>query len=253
MSNREFTVENEYTYDRSSPLRWILSHVRRYPILPLGVVVMGIIDSALFSQGPLYIGKAFDHVLSPEANAATLAQLCLAVLGFQFGGALVSVLRNLFNEFLAQRMERDARQELYISLLGKSLTFHRSQRIGDIMARATNDVRQLNFMFSPGLRLIFASLMSLVMPIIAMGSIHLELLIVPLVFVAGLAITVYGYTRQLEVPGLARQRRDRDKFQGGAVQHRDVGRISWFNRRLCALPGGTTRQQKSREEYRVTY
>ena len=44
-------------------------------------------------------------------------------------------------EFLAQRVERDARDELYVSLLGKSQTFHGRQRIGDIMARATNDVR----------------------------------------------------------------------------------------------------------------
>jgi ATP-binding cassette subfamily B protein len=197
MSNREFTVQDEHAYNRSSPVRWIVSHVGRYPLLPLGVVVMSAVASALTAQAPLYIGKAFDHVLSPEANAGTLLHLSLAVLAFLFGGALVSVIRNLFNEFLAQRMERDARQELYISLLGKSLTFHRRQRIGDVMARATNDVRQLNFLFSPGLRLIFSSLMSLVMPIIAMASIHVELLIVPLVFVVGLVITVYDYTRQL--------------------------------------------------------
>jgi ATP-binding cassette, subfamily B, bacterial len=41
-----------------------------------------------------------------------------------------------------------------ISLLGKSQTFHNRQRVGDIMARATNDVRQLNPMMNPGVSLI---------------------------------------------------------------------------------------------------
>jgi ATP-binding cassette subfamily B protein len=217
MVKREFTVENEYRYNQSNAARWIVSHVGRYPLLPVGTIVMGTLASALFSRAPLYIGRAFDHILSPQANAQTLLWLSLAVLGFQLGGAAVSVVRNLFNEFLSQRMERDARQELYISLLGKSLTFHRRQRIGDVMARATNDVRQLNFMFSPGLRLIFASLMSLVMPIIAMGSIHAELLIVPLVFVVFLALTVYGYTRQLN-PVAAAQRRQFGKLNSGLAE-----------------------------------
>ena len=214
MSKREFTAENEHPYDRSGRVRWIVSHVLRYPILPLGTVLLGITSSALGSQAPLYVGRAFDHVLSPERNPRALLLLSLSVVGFRLGEAVVSVLRNLFNELLAQRMERDARDELYVSLLGKSQTFHSRQRIGDVMARATNDVRQLNFMFSPGLRLIFASLMSLVMPIIAMGSIHTELLLVPLLFVVGLGLAIWHYTRQLNPIAEARQQQFGDMNAG---------------------------------------
>ena len=217
MPKREFTVENEHVYNLTSPVRWILSHVTRYPLLPLGAVLMGIAGSALGSRAPLYTGRAFDHVLSPERNLRTLLNLSLAVLGLRLGEALISVLRNLFNEFLAQRMERDARDELYVSLLGKSQTFHSRQRIGDLMARATNDVRQLNFMFSPGLRLIFASLMSLVMPIIAMGSIHPQLLTVPLLFVIGLVLTIWHYTRQLN-PVAKAQREQFGKMNTGLAE-----------------------------------
>jgi ATP-binding cassette subfamily B protein len=205
VSKREFTVENEYPYNQTGPLRWIVSHTMRYPWAPLGVILLSAASSALGSQAPLYLGRAFDLVLSPERSASTLLTLSLAVLGFRLGEAAVSVGRNFFNEILAQRMERDARDELYVSLLGKSQTFHRRQRIGDLMARATNDVRQLNFMFSPGLRLIFASLMSIVMPMIAMGTIDLRLLTVPLIFLVALVLTVWHYTRQLN-PVAAAQR-----------------------------------------------
>ena len=77
--------------------------------------------------------------------------------------------RNLSTEFLAQRTERDSREELYASLLGKSQTFHGRQRIGDIMARCTNDVRQLNYMFSPGIMLITDSTMAIIVPITIIG------------------------------------------------------------------------------------
>jgi ATP-binding cassette subfamily B protein len=33
MIRREFTVTNEYPYNRRSPLRWLTSHILRYPIL----------------------------------------------------------------------------------------------------------------------------------------------------------------------------------------------------------------------------
>ena len=32
MKNREFTPDTEHTYDRSSVLRWLVSHAKRYPI-----------------------------------------------------------------------------------------------------------------------------------------------------------------------------------------------------------------------------
>jgi ATP-binding cassette subfamily B protein len=98
---------------------------------------------------------------------------------------------------MAQAIERNARHELYVSLLGKSQTFHGRQRVGDIMARTTNDVRSLNLMFSPGLMLITDSLLNLVIPITLIGFIGLELLLVPLVFTLVLVITLLDYNRRL--------------------------------------------------------
>ena len=217
MQRREFTVENQYHYNHSGPVRWITSHVMRYPYLPLTVILMAVVANWLSSQAPLYMGRAFDHVLSPERNVSVLLTLSLSVLGFRLGSAGVNVLRSVFGEFISQRLERDAREELYVSLLGKSLTFHSRQRIGDLMARATNDVRQLNFMFSPGLRLILSSAMSLVMPIIAIGSIDPALLTIPLIFCVALGLTVWHYTRQLN-PVAEKQREQFGTMNAGLAE-----------------------------------
>ena len=39
LAKREFTPTTEYRYNRTSLGRWILSHVLRYPLLPLGVAL----------------------------------------------------------------------------------------------------------------------------------------------------------------------------------------------------------------------
>ena len=217
MAKREFTVEDEYNYNRSGPVRWIISHVMRYPHLPLATVLMALVSNWLNSQAPLYMGRAFDHVTGADPSAQVLLMLALSVLGFRVGSAAVNVLRSVFSEFIAQLLERDAREELYVSLLGKSLTFHSRQRVGDLMARATEDVRQLNFMFSPGLRLILSSVMSLIIPIATIGTIHRALLIIPLIFVVFLVLTVWHYTRQLN-PVAEEQRRQFGEMNAGLAE-----------------------------------
>jgi len=131
--------------------------------------------------------------------------LALSVMGSALGQGLTGLARSYALEFLAQRIERDARDELYVSLLGKSQTFHGRQRIGDIMARATNDVRMLNLMLSPGLMLIIDSAMAIVVPIVLISRLKLELLLVPVIFLILLAITVADYNRRLKPVSTARR------------------------------------------------
>ena len=82
--------------------------------------------------------------------------------------------RNFSAEWLGQLFERNIRDELYVSLLGKSMTFHNLQPVGDTMARATNDVREINFMFSPGINLVIGSANFILMPIILAPAITLR-------------------------------------------------------------------------------
>ena len=65
------------------------------------------------------------------------------------------------------------------------------------MARATNDVRMLNYMFSPGLTLIIDSLFNIAIPIFLIGQLRAELLLVPGVFLVLLAVTLVDYNRRL--------------------------------------------------------
>jgi ATP-binding cassette subfamily B protein len=193
----EFRLENERTFNRTGPVRWILSHVLRYPYIPLAAIAAAILNNILYSNVQVFIGRAFDLVDTPNWATTALLALAFSVMGIAAGQGITGLMRNWSVEFIAQLIERDAREELFVSLLGKSQTFHGRQRIGDIMARATNDVRTLNLMFSPGLMLILDSAMGTVIPLLLIGLIRLDLLLVPGIFLVFLAITLVGYNRQL--------------------------------------------------------
>ena len=208
MEKREFTVTDEYVYNRAGPVRWIISHVLRYPWLPLGMVILSILVSVLESANQVLVGRAFDLVLAGGLAQRALLHTALVILAVGVGQGLGHLVRNLVIEVLAQRIERDARDELYLGLLGKSLTFHGRQRIGDVMARATNDVHQLNLMVNPGFTLIFASFVGLAVPIGAIAtSLPGPLLLAPAIFLVLFAVTLRHYIRALEpVVGTMRQR-----------------------------------------------
>jgi ATP-binding cassette subfamily B protein len=177
----------------------------RYPLFPLVTVLAAILSSSLQNYVPVLIGRGFEVITRANWSMSQLAVLALGVLEFSIGGAVIGLARNYSVEILAQRIERDARDELYDSLLGKSQTFHGQQRIGDIMARATNDVRMLNFMFSPGLMLIIDSLTGLVVPIAMIGWLEPRFLPIPSLFALLLAVTVADYSRRLRPVSMARR------------------------------------------------
>ena len=136
-------------------------------------------------------------MLAIPARISVLLPLALILGGSQIVRGILQFGRNFGAELLAQRIERDIRDELYISLLGKSMTFHNIQPVGDTMARATNDVREINFMFSPGVNLVVGSLTFLVMPILFAPRYHPTLLLTPILFSIAYFIALWQYLHSL--------------------------------------------------------
>jgi len=203
MTNREFRLEHEHRYDRRGPVRWIVSHLARYPHFPLLALLAATLNNYFYSQIQVNIGRAFDLISTPGWTRGALAGLAALAIGIAVGQGITGLMRNYSVEFVASRIERDARDELYASLLGKSQTFHGRQRIGDIMARATNDVKMLNLLFSPGLMLLLDSAMAVVVPLFLIAQIDARLLLVPAVFLVGLSLTINEYNRRLNPVSVA--------------------------------------------------
>jgi ATP-binding cassette, subfamily B, bacterial len=209
----EFNVPNAYRYNYSSPIRWVISHIARYKFFFIGTVLLYICAFSCYTLAQSLVGQAVGQVLD-QAAPDVLVKTALFILFLLTADGLLSLGGSLSIETIAQRLEADSREELYISLLGKSQTFHNRQRVGDLMARATDDVQQLNGMMNPGISIMLETILGIVIPMIFISQIRLQLLLVPILFVLFYVVLVRSYTRALE-PITRRQRDQFGKMNAG--------------------------------------
>ncbi|MBZ0309645.1 MAG: ABC transporter ATP-binding protein/permease, partial [Anaerolineae bacterium] len=200
----EFTVADAYRYNRISTVRWIASHLWRHKYFLLFSFICWMSAYASFSTLQIIIGKAADEILNPSSGNALL-YIALSAIGIAFMDSMSSLTGAFLLETLGKRFQRDAREELYISLLSKSQVFHDRQRTGDIMARATEDMTGLSDMVTPGFIFIFDSCIGIAMPLLFIASIKFDLMLVPLVFLIIYVFVVRNYVRRLN-PVIAKQR-----------------------------------------------
>ena len=206
MIRSEFTVADEYVYDRRSPLRWVWSHIMRYPVLLVTFLLTTVGMAASQSLSAVMVGRAFDVIIS-SAGAQALTVTALLVVAAYVGYGAFDIVNSMAIRVLAQRVERDARDELYLSLLSKSQTFHGRQRVGDLMARVTNDVQQVNQFISPALGMTTESTLTLIIPLFTIATLNLNLLLVPLLFLASLTAALRLHNNNLRpVAGMLRAR-----------------------------------------------
>lgn len=192
----EFVAHTAYKSDHSSTFRFIWSHIRRHPLTAITLIIGALSNAVLAAAVPYYIGTAVNAIINGEGLEAVGAAV-LGIFASQCLRAVLQLMRNFSAETYGQRVERDVRDELYADLLGKSMTFHDLQPVGEIMARVINDVREMNLMMNPGINLIIGSGFFLLVPILSAPLISPSLIVVPLVFVILHIMVQYRFVRRL--------------------------------------------------------
>jgi len=193
----EFTLTRQASDRKNGPALWVWSHAVRYwPILTM-LVAGAIGNAALAAAVPVLVGNAFNDMLQKNPDVKILIPLALILGGSQIVRGVLQFGRNFGAELMAQKIERDIRDELYVSLLGKSMTFHNLQPVGDTMARATNDVREVNFMFSPGVNLVVGSMLFMIIPFFIVSQYSPALLLTPTLFALGYFISLWRYLKTM--------------------------------------------------------
>ncbi|MGD2040772.1 MAG: ABC transporter ATP-binding protein [Anaerolineae bacterium] len=198
MTVSEFAVTQTWQSDRRGPARWILSHVTRHKLWILGIFFGAFSNAALAAAVPVLVGQSFDAVMASPADMGSLGTAAALIAGSQILRGALQLVRNFSAEVLGQRLERDTRDELYASLIGKSMSFHDLQPTGDLMARATNDVREVNLMLNPGVNLVVGSGNFLFMPILVAPTIHPQLILAPVLYLVAYVFSVWDYLRRLQ-------------------------------------------------------
>lgn len=193
----EFSVASPIRTNHSSPIRFIISHIARHPIAALLLMAGAFCNAFLAGVIPGAVGSAFDAILLKNDDTLGLVlNSVLLVIASQSLRSLLQFMRNFSAEVFAQRFERDVRDELYSSLLAKSMSYHDRQPVGETMARVTNDVREMNLMMNPGVNLIAGANMFLIMPALYAPGIHPNLIVMPMFFILShIAVQVYFIKR----------------------------------------------------------
>jgi ATP-binding cassette, subfamily B, bacterial len=197
MERGEFVVERKWKTDRRGPVRWVLSHLLRNKLVIVLALVAAFGNAAFAAAVPLFTGRGFDAILQEQPDVRALLWAAIWLVATQILRSFLNWGRNFGAEVIGQRLERDARDELYRSLLGKSMRFHDEYSSGEMMARATNDVRELALMIAPGLNLVIGSGYFLFIPILTAPSIHPALVLTPIAFVTAYFWALRRYLRQL--------------------------------------------------------
>jgi ATP-binding cassette subfamily B protein len=192
----EFTVQNAHKYDHTNATRWVFSHLWRHKLYVFGFLVFATLANGTYSYAQVLIGQAAAEVINPNGIAGVVSG-AVAVLVMMMASGITDLVQALSTAMLAQRLEQSTREELHSSLLGKSQTFHDRQRVGDIMALATDDVQQMNIMINPGVFFIWNTIVGIALPLFFIGQLNWQLLLVPMGFLISYVFAVRHYTRRL--------------------------------------------------------
>jgi ATP-binding cassette subfamily B protein len=198
MTVSEFTVPFKYNTNRSTPLAWITSHTIHH-LLTFLLAMAGAVGNAALAYIPVFeYAKVFTQLTSSSPDVTAILNSAVIIGLSQSLRGISQFIRNFGFELTAQKIEADVREEFYLSLLGKSMTFHALQSVGDLMARATNDIREVNYLYSPGINMVFGSSNFLVIPLITGWRLHPQLILVPSLFIVLYFVFIVRYIRVLK-------------------------------------------------------
>jgi len=178
--------------------RWILSHIfyESNKFFIIIVFFTTILAANLSSVTFIIIGNAITDFLIGKQSSLLFYTILILLLSI--GTPILRLANYMLREIIAQRLERDCRREFYSNLLGKSQSFHDQQKIGELMARATDDVRTMNFLISPAISLIFESFTSLIIPVFYIIAFYpSQLILTPLIFSALFFFALKSYIRKI--------------------------------------------------------
>ncbi len=161
---------------------------RLKPLLPLlrphrGRVVLGltaILGSAAFGlASPLIIGSAVDAFVG-AASERSLVRYALLLVGVTLAQGVLTFVQRIVLVSVSRDVEFAFRDDYFRSLSTQPLGFFQSHRIGDLMARATNDLQAVRMICGPAIMYSANTLFTGLGALFFMMRIHLGLTLVAL-------------------------------------------------------------------------
>ena len=164
----------------TSPRATFLHYLGQHKVrVALGVVVVGLSAFAAV-LGPLLIGRIVD-ALTQGAELETVLRLAALMVGL---AAVESALRGVGRWRIldaSRRIEYQMRNDLLAHLQTQHLAYFQHQRIGDLMARLTNDLQAVRQMVGFGILMLTNTLLTLTFTFVSMFGVDTKLALITLI------------------------------------------------------------------------
>ena len=145
-------------------------------------------SNLLATLGPRFIQRSIDSLIAVDWPAARMAAGWVAGLALA-GGCLRFGMRYLLNG-ASRRVETDLRDDLFGHLIGLSAPFFQRLPVGDLMARATNDLLALRMVAGPAVMYLVDTTVRTIMIVPMMATISPSLTLWALLPTLGLPLVM---------------------------------------------------------------
>jgi len=179
-------------------LRRLLSYVRPYRGVFIGLIVLTVATAALGTLRPFLIQKMVD-VSIEQGDRTGLNHMFLWLLGLLVAHSGVSYLQTYYGGWLGQYIVRDIRTDLYRHLLGLKLSFFDRTPIGVLVTRNISDVETLSDVFSEGLAAMVGDILQILFIMAFMFYIDWRLTLVSLSVIPPLLFSTYVFKEKVKV------------------------------------------------------
>ena len=174
-------------------LRKFARYFRRYKLqLTLGIAcIFASVVTGLFI--PLIVGQAVDENWT-QVSWTSLTIAAGKVLGASFISGIFLFLQRRILIGMSRNVEYDLREEFYGHLVNQPLSFFHEHRIGDLMARATNDLSAVRQLAGPMIMYTLQTLfvVALVLPLMFILNWWLTLLLFLTMPLVSLTVKFFG-------------------------------------------------------------
>jgi ATP-binding cassette subfamily B protein len=165
----------------------------------LTIGILCILASVLFSLYiPLIVGQAIDANWA-QVTWSRLTISALKVLGASLLSGTFLFLQRLILIGISRKVEYDLRQDFYAHLVDQPQSFFQDHRIGDLMARATNDLAAVRQLAGPMIMYSLQTLFVVIIVLPLMFIINWRLTLLLFITMPLVSLTVKFFGQQVHV------------------------------------------------------
>jgi ATP-binding cassette subfamily B multidrug efflux pump len=157
-----------------STVRAVLVYLLRHKWVLLAGGLLTIISNLIVLVPPLLLQQAIDG-LGQHEDAGTLTRFALLIVGLAIVAGVFQFSSRFVINSVSRYVEYEMRGDLFKHFQRLDLAFFQQRKLGDLVARATNDLSAVRQMLGPGISNLWNTTIAFVLTAIAMLSIDGQL------------------------------------------------------------------------------